>query len=83
MNFNVLHYTKKSLENIQTCFRCNLIVPENEVECPHCKGLNEQQAIALGMQRQNEMEEQNSGLASNFRVIFIILALLMIVGLTI
>ncbi len=63
--------------NTTKCSRCSFDVNVRETECPHCKGLSDEEAQDLRKNYRKEAAKANSGLASVFITSFIAVVIVM------
>ncbi len=62
------------LRRVKKCERCELLFSYNEMSCTHCKGLSEQQVVAL-KQKYADEHEGNANLGKLFFIIAMLLLL--------
>ena len=63
--------------NTTKCSRCNFDVNVRETECPHCKGLSNEEAQDLRKNYRKEAVKANSGLAGVFIKSFVAVVIIM------
>ena len=77
-NFRLSLFQQKRMEEMSTCYRCSLYVPNTDTECPHCEGLTEQQAKELGQETNQDLAVKNKSLSRLFIIISTTIAIVLV-----